>query len=843
MYSDSIDRGYKSYRTGISSSRSNNGSNPFDISQFNEVRPTYVGPPVEDIIAANTRLTKVSKENRISRTMLDRAFSASINNMQGDDEGVNMILDHKRAFEESMDNIANTSNMAYAGPAIQEQVSKFAKDYRIIGRQGLVDKFNASKEAIRTNANLDTDVKEAWLDGMNDLNKYAKRNDEKGIYDFNEPLLPFEAVDINAELLKGIALRLKEPNITSASIVRFRAPNGDLTDTYNANSTFEIVDSNNTVITSVKPELLKNIMRGIINNNGKLRGYLLQSGVVNEYFNNNKVNVIDKLSAVLADPNALKSAIDNAINDLAKGYEVNGKVTKNDIKSIRLNSGISADTPSTSHGNGLVYGPASSNNETITPDLNSVKRVINSTSTSTQDMFARDNKDEITDSNGKPVYPAFESAVINKQYSDIEDLGSRLHLLPAQLEEYVSSIQENYTAKQLAEAKLNAAKYTALHPYNNSATPYPTLDAISKLQSGDLSNNFIAKRLAELKSLGYDYNDYEGTAVESKIKNMYNSLNTTITAATRGGIAGNTFVPKQSGLSIKPLQLLDFVPKLEQERAKYDKAVNKIIETPLSNSDELATLGVVGFNAKTDTQDFENLSNALSSIGFLQALDVKDMEGNEYSKGYFSKYKAANVKTISYSSKPSGTVMAPSWIINYDLVDNKGDIEHKTFRIPMDANKNGIQQEYFSKYIKNNPKYIANNLVKQVELSNIDSKYIPTMMPLHDKFAISNDIDSQHRIYYMIQGDGRADTGTRAEFVNALANDISTEKVRRLLLDETGDKLTTLYNSLQNIDLSNEESIKQVVRDIYPSIFGTDTLTESNIKRLYLAINALKDVR
>ena len=112
-----------------------------------------MGPPVEELAAARQELNTRLDENTAAQQMLNKSFSDSVVNMQGDDVGVAMIKEHQDSFSQSISEVANQQNMAYAGNVINDRINQFVGDYRIKGRQGLVDEVNGYKDAIKTNKN------------------------------------------------------------------------------------------------------------------------------------------------------------------------------------------------------------------------------------------------------------------------------------------------------------------------------------------------------------------------------------------------------------------------------------------------------------------------------------------------------------------------------------------------------------------------------------------------------------------------------------------------------------------------------------------------------------------
>ena len=83
-------------------------NNPFNNLVFNEVRPTYVGPPVEEI--ANTReyLTELGRVNRDAYTLLDSTYANMQSDIGPDPTGAAMIDEHRAKLKNNISAVSYT---------------------------------------------------------------------------------------------------------------------------------------------------------------------------------------------------------------------------------------------------------------------------------------------------------------------------------------------------------------------------------------------------------------------------------------------------------------------------------------------------------------------------------------------------------------------------------------------------------------------------------------------------------------------------------------------------------------------------------------------------------------
>lgn len=173
----------------------------FNNLAFNEVRPTYVGPPVEEIAATREHLTATSRANQDANTLMNQLFADTMSQIGPDETGAAIIDEHRQKLKSTISDKIARGDYAYMGNDIRQSAMGFAGDFRIANRKRAFAEWSGKREAIMNDPAIAEDHKKLLVNQIQPY-KYTG-DDETGMFKSTDIRTPYKKVDIPALFLTG----------------------------------------------------------------------------------------------------------------------------------------------------------------------------------------------------------------------------------------------------------------------------------------------------------------------------------------------------------------------------------------------------------------------------------------------------------------------------------------------------------------------------------------------------------------------------------------------------------------------------------------------------------------
>jgi len=807
------------------------GSNPFDSSIFNEVRPTYIGPPVEELVGAKDYLTTTARENMLAKGVLAEAFANSISEVNIDEEAVGMINEHKNKFSQSLTDITKDKNMAYAGPTIQRYVNDFVGDPRIAGRKKMVSEFEGYTNAIRNNPNVPVHIKKMQLDNLK-YNDFVKADDENYLYQLDDIPLPYEKVDLNKNLLEAVKLKLDFPEITSQDSISFITPDGRKVNYYDPSFGIAVTYKNTGHTRTVLADELRTAMRGVIDNDEALKGYIVQEGVYNDYRNGTPGNPVTRVRDVFADDKASGQLIGDAVEKFAQAFAYRQQLSEKSLGDIRTRDNSDSNNPTEPN----APEQFSTNEKAYpidnpTPNREAVKNINKAHDENINSMFG-------TDVNGNKVpkedITIMETAALSGDVKTLYEYSKKHGLDVNDIPNMVAKAEMTKNAKDLANAKVSVASKDLLETqYKDLTVPI------------DRNNDFIKG----LEKAGFSLDNYSGIT-------DYEKLNNLVVDARQKSVINYT-MPSSIGAvttqtkTNKPLLALaegawNTYEKNIEESRKFGKVVDKILSNEAPARSGMFTTDIPVYSFTKDPSKVKKLEAAFTNWSDLEGVSIwaEDDNGNSHEIKQANNSKAAesmeyivdNATDVKYTLSTRPINGNPhSWRVTYKYPaspDNK-TLRTKTIHIPIGVESGGITSEFYEENVKGHPLIEANQLINDFKASNIkDKDFNFTNYP----GLVMNRTDKG--ITYKGYNNGSwSNINNEEDFRNALANQIQNKKA--IIANETfktdisnrwGSTATTAINQIANeipeINASNMQQIQESVISDIVGILQANSITD-----------------
>lgn len=810
-------------------------NNPFDTSVFNEVRPTYVGPPVEELSGAREYLTQTGRENILAKGILDQAFANSINEVQGDDEAVAMIVDHKNKFEQSLGEITNEKNMAYAGPTIQGYVNKFVGDARITGRKGLVAENKGIVEALRNNKNLDPVTQKLYMEYANNYpNRVEVADDELYRYKLKDMPLPYENIDFNKDVLEAIHLKLGFPKITSSNSIRYRKPgSSELTDVYDPSYGVVLVDETNTVVKEVDAQTLQKVIESVIEGDDKIRGNIVQKAVINEYLTGiDGRPVPERFAEVYENPTLTANTVKNAATKFAEAFAYNQRLSDRSLKDLstsRASGGRGSDDEpfnplSIYKGGNIPSNPLPDKKTTIEQASNTKQALDNITA----------------DAGGTPAQSQqFNQAVANRDYATIAKINSELGekdengnvirpaYSPEQINNMISSSRASQLSYDVAQRKLTNAADKALE-----AIPTYTKDG-KTISLKDISSNPDIKY--GLRELGIDFNSYPGGSDVDKVITMLDDIDAKYNEAIskRASIEnlsrmGGPITKEAQAIQDKKLKdANELVSKyttakeyIDPIRSSYDRLIRmynreeeSILEAKDVASDEILSNQIYSYDFNNNRKTYDELVKYMSIPARLNDMKVFDSStGIQWEPNAIKPTDKIKVNAISTSPTKAGDTGSASWIVDMTVAsaDGKNSRDHSV-RIPVESDKGGISTKAFDDLIKYDKRYLAGSMVNEALLANIEGEFPITG---YENYKINRDNKTKKLSYSTPMGK----FSSHKELVEGIATQMKVEDLQAVL----GENYNDVIDVLAAMPIPAGTSMEDAASMVYEAIYGIE---------------------
>ena len=744
-------------------------NNPFDVTVLNEVRPTYVGPPVEDISQARQYLTKTGRENQEAKILLEGAFADTINSLSEDPDGINLVKQHADDFTTATKDMINRGDYAYMGPAIRNMAAKFAGDNRIKNRQTRLAEWQGKRDAMLENDNIDEDAKQLFSKQQYSFNG----NDDLGTSSPTKFFTPFKRVDVNKELLDTFKQFIPSgSSVTGYKIVNDRD-----------GSKYAIMTESGTIYVSA--DEIKQAFKGTINNNPALRNYLFQTAAIGKNYDNVD-GAVTAIEDAVQNPELYDNVISKASNDLAEALAYR----RSDVKTTLQNIALQRDTDTNGPINpNTVYG-AGINVETKHPSVDEVKTAITTSKSQLAGLFGDDPGINVT-----PEESDYFNQLVSSNNGDaIREFAKQKGISPTKLHEYVSKSQALQLDQSLATSKLDNASKAAM--YDDKGRPKYSL-------IGNVANDDNVQALSDM---GFDYKNNSGTFDIDKVMSNnddieagYWQISKDIAAMTANQNQRPT--PEMERRKDTLARAMNYVTNIRKKYSKeydrYNNELNSIVEAKNTAHDEIKGDRILGYSVKARKGDYQALEQIFGSIATLKSLKVHDSTNNRLEPDYFDNLDDIKIDNILISPTKAGDTGSSSWVIPYTATDKKGKKIHDELRIPIESDKGGVEQQIFTDIVKNSPYYRAGRLVDKVILNNIEGEY---NIPGYNGFNMTRDARNG-KITYSTPS---YKSTTRDDFTKALSMKMVGKELEYMIGPDAG-KVVSVFDNIKPSDYANDQ--------------------------------------
>lgn len=804
-------------------------NNPFNTTILNEVRPTYIGPPLESINLAREHLTKTFDDNATARGLLDQAFANTIAEVNEDPEAVNMIIEHKNNFERDLGTILDDKNMAYAGNTIQNYVNKFTGDARIAGRRKNVAEFNGYRDAIRNNKNISNSTKRAFLENIKYAN-LAEADDNNFLYSLKEFTMPYERVDINEELLKAARVKLQFPDMTSWSDVTFIDVNGKpVTNILDGDVAF-IRKSDGTTKSVTSPDL-KSIFDSVINNNDAARGYLLQEAVVGDYYRDNSLNPVERLDEIYNNPDLMKKIINNATSHLANALEYNQTILDNDVRQINTNlaSRTSSETTINPRNPLSIYSGAINTN-TLDKTEEDIRNTISTTDGDLKNIF---NQPGLSVADDDVI--EFNKAVANNDRQGIEAFNEKYHIDPESLLDFMNTSRRLQAKRQIANTKIeNARNKILFSERTDSNGNKQVIENYPSITSGiDINDDRFNLGWSYGRRNAFDVLTEAGIVMKDK-DNMNLPGEEMLRLADKAEEAYTQYLDPTGAPNNELKAAADKIRNVyNKEYKKYKSELDKIIESENFAHDEIITDEILGYGIKGEDNK-KQLTTVFSSLDRLKNFEVYNSEGKPISPVFFNPNKLQNleVQNVYVSPTRTGTNDSPTWVVDYTYEDANKNPSTLSLRIPMDEGS-GVEQKIYKDAMNNNKYNQAIELVNQVLLNNAEGT---TTIPFVNGFDVIKDTKTGKTSYKT----PTYEHTSRDNFTKELSDELLSKDLDfDLGVPGTGKALLEAWDNSKDV-----EELKLNIYNTLDVIYNLESMNEDNAANLIQGIiNKISNAR
>ena len=780
-------------------------NNPYDVSVFNEQRPLYVGPPVEDIAAARQTLTKAAEQNETERNVFDNLLSESMNNLNQDPDGINMVKEHVNNFKSVVDNIIAKRGLAYAGNDIRSAVNNFTKDYRIKNRIASLADWKGQKEAVLKNDKIDYATRKAF----DEAQQYQfKGDDNSGIWDKPKYYIPVEDQDVNAELLS--LLKSKVGNMDANSGITFLDANSNPTKYPDLNS-LRVAIVRNGKTEHVDVGNLNELFKAGLRNNPKLMDYLMQQTAVNRYYKKGE-NPVAIMEQAKANPDQYEQILDNASRKLAENFAY--KRTESDVKlqnfdllesTGRTGSGGEPTVPEEIR----VAGPGTNvpTYNTTEEQITDAKRTFEATKANTLGAYAQNIPQQDQD--------AVAASLATGNYDMVRNIAAKYKLDENLVSSWVPMFRDAAAKTALADAKSNAVDKSI-----NKTGKYDSL--FTEPDNKDIE--YIASK-------GFDWRKEPGRNNYEKISNAISKFHSSITRKepvtspfSTGIIMGEQFIEPNGNDQKVYQRVLDNY--LSKNRGKYNdymkdrevklREVNKAESTTISSQ---IPLYQYKSNKVSDSGSIamQNLLTVPESIRGIAMYDVdgkmikdKGTDATKQTTSGSAAYKniqsiLGNLDDVIVTSSNKSLPGSPrSFMITYKskaTTDNPAKTQ--TIYVPMGAENGGISTEVYNNIIANNPKYVAEDRMNEVKRNRINGQFTYPDIP---NVRFNRNTDTENMTYDILDDNGNViQTTNEAGARDAMANVIDKSN-RRFVHKKMANELSKVIGDSAMQELTSKPS-------------------------------------
>lgn len=790
-------------------------NNPYDVSVFNEQRPLYVGPPVEDMANARQTLTKAAEQNETERNVFDNLLSESMNNLNQDPDGINMVREHVNNFKSVVDNIIAKRGLAYAGNDIRSAVNNFTKDYRIKNRIASLADWKGQKEAVLKNDKIDYATRKAF----DEAQRYQFKGDDKsGIWDKPKYYIPVEDQDVNAELLS--LLKSKVGNMDANSGITFLDANSNPTKYPDLNS-LRVAIVRNGQTEKVDVGNLNELFKAGLRNNPKLMDYLMQQTAVNRYYKKGE-NPVTIMEQAKANPDQYEQILDNASRKLAENFAY--KRTESDVKLQNFDLLESTGRGGTGTGPTVpeeirVAGPGTNvpTYNTTEEQITDAKRTFETTKANTLGAYAQNIPQQDQD--------AVAASLATGNYDMVRNIAAKYKLDENLVSSWVPMFRDAAAKTALADAKSKAIDQSI-----NKTGKY------KQLFEPDLPETLG----------GIDWRKESGNNAYDKITNAVAKFKEqfgTNYTPPYGGETFKTIEPNNAAYNIyKPFvtylqKYSDLKKDFGKERSTKLAEPNKAESTTISSQIPLYQYksNKVSDSGSTAMQNLLTVPESIRGMAMYDTdgkmIKDKGTDATRVDSNGAKAYKniqaiLGNLDDVIVTSSNKSLPGSPrSFMITYKskaTTDNPAKIQ--TIYVPMGAENGGISTEVYNDIIANNPRYVAEDRMNEVKRNRINGQFTYPDIP---NVRFNRNTDTENMTYDILDDNGNViQTTNEAGALDAMANVIDKSN-RRFVHKKMANELSKVigYSAMQELTSKpspNAADVISVLKRYHPKYTQDD---------------------
>lgn len=764
----------------------NNNSQPqgFDTAIFNEVRPTYVGPPIEAYQSNIDTLTNAMDVNQTAATKLDDTFSTYKTQLNKDPIGLAKINEYQQKFASVLDNAVARGGvgLAYINTDIRKAVNELAKDSNVKNRIGLQATWEGQRDAAIKDAKTSTEARRI-ADKWNIYNPdYDDNTGIAGNINYRNAVNEVDLTAIVSKVNKDMIA-----NINPASGVSFIDINGNRTT--DPKLAIAMVDGNGKK-ESVSFDRLYQGYRTALKNDPNAVSSIIQGITFNQYSKDGKTNPFELQDDMNVNPDKyIKNigtekepiegdAIDKVAMDYAKAFMYNQNVSTVNSKEFdvfgqwkrTVEKTTEPDTEETS-----FNLPAGTNPGGITrkSQLSTSRNAVNN---------YKDNSFKVKDDGSGNVIPVTQyekDKVFNSQISgNINDI-------------YSASKEsgQNFTT-------ILSSRPSAIEAYNKAEIAKQRGDKvaqeINKANNDKFSVLFGSPKypeLAYIKEKGFDWTKEEGSSPEVKIENTVKKFNKYRENLWVGNSTREERIQADNIYEGITKQMDDKKTLAKEFNKKYDVELGKPNAASNANATTAKPLYTSDRTNKNVIDAGEKLIGVITMKSALDAMVKEDID--------FTRIDDSNKKSKQLNSdisnlllhKPEVKISSTDHPVNGNpksifvsitgKLDIKSDSEPVTREFYIGVGEGGIKTELYNDLLKDNPEWQAEQLVNQVSINNAASPegYTPSLHK-NVKFIKGRDVNGKigDESYQVDNGNGFETTDKKGA-ISAVTSNITLDNI------------------------------------------------------------------
>lgn len=753
-----------------------NSRNEFDTSIFNEVRPTYVGPPIEAYQSNINTLTNAMNVNEASSNKLNDAFSDIKVKLNRDPIGLQQVNNYQTQFNDILTKAGSNgaAGLAYINNDIQRSVNTLAKDSNIKNRMGLQATWEGQRDAAIKDAKTAVDTRRVW-DQYNTYN--PNYDDNSGIAGDSPYIAPVNDVDI-PKVISEVA-KLVVPNISPNSYISYQNADGTSSNTPNAGSMM-VIETNGKIERVDQPTLVKAFKAGLSNEPNAV-DYIIQENAITAHNKDNNIDPIKYVQDIKKDPAKYEALVNSIASEYADALfykqstsTINARELSSFTKGIGTTPNGKPLSQDTTAGLKSINDPNSIN---TVEKLNAAKASMESSQSNLFNALGKDGYSPIPLEKTKSLSG---SMVIG----DLNGIDKALEILPGldkqKVYENIPIIKDSYINKQIGEGLENRVR-SDINVNNKYDELFKTPDY---------------PELSYFKDRGVDWNDFKDGSNITKITKALNEFE-----KEHGTITTGTTMPG----AVMPIRTLIF--KNENDRKnyyslkskindfnslnnKYTKELNsKLAQQPASSNSTATTALPIDLTGNTvvDKQTVDKFQSIFKNSSLVESMVNKlDENGVPIKPG---STEAENIKLIT-DSKPTITTFLTdhpigdspgSMYTTAQAVIGKGDKAHlETVHYYTPFGAGGLETQYYNDFVKNNPRWKAKSLINKV----IRNKVATANGFSLNEYPNIKFVDKDGKTEYVINGQSVGDDQERVineitKVDNAFNNRIDVQLIER----------------------------------------------------------------